>query len=120
MKRVDLTHALQAVLSFRDTRDWQQFHFPKDLAAALSIEAGELQELFLWKGQEAGSAIKKDRARLKSISSEIADVAIYLLLFCQEMDIDLPSVVERKLRENAKRYPVRRHKGVARKAASGR
>jgi NTP pyrophosphatase (non-canonical NTP hydrolase) len=96
-----------AVLRFRDARDWKQFHNPKDLALALSIEAAELNELFLWKSPDAA-----DRKR---ISEELADVFIYSLLLAHESQVDIAEAVKRKLRANEKKYPVKKAKGSARK-----
>ena len=100
----DLTRALVA---FRDARDWKQFHNPKDLAAALSIESAELQELFLWR--EAGDA-DEDRVR-----EELADVFSYALLLAHHYGLDVAELVLEKIRLNEERYPVERSKGSAAK-----
>jgi NTP pyrophosphatase (non-canonical NTP hydrolase) len=112
-----LSAALKAVVAFRDARDWKQFHAPKELATALNIEAGELQELFLWRERETAAQIRRDPPRITAMEAEIADVAIYLLLLCEEMKIDLSGAIAKKIRENGRRYPVSKHRGVARKAA---
>jgi NTP pyrophosphatase (non-canonical NTP hydrolase) len=96
-----------SVLQFRDARDWKQFHNPKDLALALSIEAAELNELFLWKSPDA--------ADKKRIAEELADVCIYSLLLAHESGVDIAKAVERKLRSNKKKYPVKKAKGNAKK-----
>jgi dCTP diphosphatase len=113
---LDLAPALQAILAFRDARDWQQFHTPKDLAAALSIEVGELQELFLWRAAEPGAAVAADDERMPRVREELADCAIYLLLLAHELGVDLPDAITTKLRANEARYPAGEHRGVARKA----
>ena len=102
----DLGTVLADIVRFRDQRDWQQYHYPKDLAAGISIEAAELQELFLWKGQERPNVILSDKDRMENITDEIADVAIYLLLLTNELDIDLRAAIARKLKKNALKYPV--------------
>jgi len=102
-----LTKLTDDVLRFRDARDWKQFHNPKDLALALSIEAAELNELFLWKSPDAA-----DR---KLIAEELADVFIYSLLLAHESGVDIADAVEKKLRANKKKYPVKKAKGSARK-----
>lgn len=96
-----------ALLKFRDERDWEQFHNPKDLALALSIEAAELNELFLWKRPEDAN---KDK-----IKEELADVLAYALLLASAYDLDINQIVLEKIRKNAEKYPVDRAKGTAKK-----
>jgi NTP pyrophosphatase (non-canonical NTP hydrolase) len=103
-------------LDFRDARDWAQFHRPKELAAALAIEAAELQELFLWREGEAAAEIRCDRARMAAIQHEVADVATFLLLLVHELELDLPRAIAKKVKANESRYPVAEHRGVARKS----
>jgi NTP pyrophosphatase (non-canonical NTP hydrolase) len=98
------------LIAFRDARDWKQFHNPKDLAAALSIEAAELQEIFLWKKpNEVDEVVLKKSGEIKE---EIADVAAFLLLLCHELDIDLIEAVSAKVDKNAGKYPVDKAKGT--------
>jgi NTP pyrophosphatase (non-canonical NTP hydrolase) len=95
---------LQAeILAFRDERDWAQFHNTKDLAAGLSIEAGELLECFLWKKPEEADPAK--------IREELADVIVYALLIAAQANIDIPEAVRAKLKANAAKYPVDKAKG---------
>jgi NTP pyrophosphatase (non-canonical NTP hydrolase) len=101
------------LVAFRDERDWKQFHNPKDLAAALSIEAAELQELFLWK-QPGDLDLNSEKLHAR-IEEEIADIASFLLLFCSEMQIDLADALERKIAQNAKKYPADTVQGSAKK-----
>jgi NTP pyrophosphatase (non-canonical NTP hydrolase) len=96
-----------ALLKFRDERDWEQFHNPKDLALALSIEAAELNELFLWKRPEDANQDK--------IKEELADVLAYALLLASTYDLDINQIVLDKIRKNAEKYPVDRAKGTAKK-----
>ena len=110
-------HTLDALTSqliaFRDERDWQQFHNPKDLAAALSIEAAELQELFLWKKvEDLATESPKQRER---IEEEIADIASFLLLLCNELKIDLADALQRKIAKNAEKYPAETVRGSSKK-----
>jgi NTP pyrophosphatase (non-canonical NTP hydrolase) len=103
----------QAILEFRDARDWQQFHNPKDLATALSIEASELQEIFLWKN---GPALEEAiRSKGEHIEQEVADITAYLLLLCNELDIDLESAVLSKLEHNKAKYPADQVRGSSKK-----
>lgn len=100
--------ALEALLvQFRDERDWKQFHNPKDLAVALSIEAGELLEAFLWKGAE--------EAKIEKVKEELADVLAYAILLGHHYDLDLEQVVREKVQKNGEKYPVEKSKGSATK-----
>ncbi len=101
----DIYELQNEALAFRDARDWAQFHNAKDLAAGLSIEAGELLECFLWK--DAKSA---DPAQVRE---ELADVLVYALLLAHEAKVDLPSAIREKLAKNALKYPVDKAKGRA-------
>lgn len=103
-------------LEFRETRDWGQFHRPKELAAALTIEAAELQELFLWRDPEDAAEVRADPARLARISDELADVTVCILLLAHDLEIPLADAIERKLEANARRYPADRYRGSAEKA----
>jgi len=104
--------ALKARLAaFVAERDWGRFHRPKDLAMAVSVEAGELLELFLWVGSdEPGGRPSPDRTRLEA---EVADVAICLLNLCNQTGIDLAAAIARKLEHNAAKYPVSHAHGSA-------
>lgn len=97
----------KALIDFRDERDWEQFHNPKDLALALSIEAAELNELFLWKRPEDANQDK--------IKEELADVLAYALLLANTYDLDISQIVLDKIKKNAEKYPVDRAKGTAKK-----
>jgi NTP pyrophosphatase (non-canonical NTP hydrolase) len=107
----DINKLLRRIKKFRDERDWMQFHNPKDLAAAISIEAAELLQLFLWKkNAEIADCTREKR---QQIGEEIADIAIYLLELADNLQIDLAGAIENKLRVNAKRYPAVKAKGKA-------
>lgn len=101
----DLKDVLSKIIEFRDERDWEQFHNSKDLALALSIEASELLELFLWK--------KADDVNLERLKEELADVFMYGLLLAQKNNIDIKEIIEAKLKINAAKYPVNKAKGRA-------
>jgi NTP pyrophosphatase (non-canonical NTP hydrolase) len=94
---------IQAALKFRNDRDWERFHTPKDLAANLSIEAGELQECFLWKSSEEADPGK--------VGEELADVVVTALLLAHHYHFDLAELVKKKLKQNEAKYPVDRFKG---------
>ncbi len=104
----DIAELTESILKFRDERDWKQFHTPRNLATALSIEAAELQELFLWEG---GDAEPRRSTNAEQKSDEVADILIYALLFCHEMGIDPAEAVRRKLEKNRERYPVEKARG---------
>lgn len=102
----DLGELSAAVAAWISERDWDQFHAPKNVAAALAVEVGELQELFLWRADDDLLDGKRDR-----VASEAADVAICLLNFCNRMGIDLGRAVQDKLVVATKKYPVERVRG---------
>jgi dCTP diphosphatase len=94
----------QKLLKFRDERDWAKYHDPKDLAEAVSIESGELLEIFLWK--TAADSRRLDDAEVQSIGQEIADIFIYLIYLSEELDLDLIEETTKKLKINEKRFPA--------------
>ena len=101
------------IRDFRDERDWMQFHNPKDMATAISIEASELLELFLWK-TSAESAQVAERKK-EQVSDEIADIAAYLFELADNLNIDLISAMEAKLAKNAAKYPAAQVRGSSKK-----
>jgi NTP pyrophosphatase (non-canonical NTP hydrolase) len=110
-----LAEITAAVCRFRDDRDWAQFHKPKDLAAALAIEAGELQERFLWKTDAEVDRDLADAARKAGVAEEIADVVMFAMLLSDRLGIDLAEAITAKLVANDKKYPVKLARGSARK-----
>ena len=103
----DLGELREALVRFREERRWGVYHNPKDLALALSVEAGELLEVFLWKtGEEA------DLGRVKE---ELADVLAYALLLADGCNLDVRQIVLDKIAQNALKYPVDKAAGNARK-----
>lgn len=109
----DLEYLKQEVKKFRDARDWKQFHTPKDLVQAISIEAAELSELFLWVSQDESYKTAQDKK--EQLSEEMADVLIYLLSLSDVVNIDLSQAVEDKLRKNNLKYPVEKALGQMKK-----
>lgn len=89
---------------FNADRDWGQYHSPRNLAMALSVEAAELLELYLWSADDGPQPPVASREQ--RVAAEVADVAICLLNFCEQAGIDLSAAFEAKLRLNAQRYPV--------------
>ncbi len=98
---------LQRLRQFRDDRDWGQFHNPKDLALALSIEASELLEAFLWKSPEAADPEK--------VKEELADVLAYALLLSDAYGFDIQQIVIDKIERNEAKYPIEKSRGNAKK-----
>ena len=102
-----MNEAIARLRQFRDDRDWKQFHNPKDLSLALSIEASELLELFLWKSPE--------QADVSKVKEELADVIAYALLLEDSYELDVEQIVLDKIALNEKKYPVSKARGTAKK-----
>jgi NTP pyrophosphatase (non-canonical NTP hydrolase) len=98
---------------FAKERDWDQFHSPKNLASALSVEAAELLEHFQWMTEAESSTVDADRKA--KIAEEIADVLLYLVRIADKLDVDLLAAADAKLRANAAKYPVDLARGSSRK-----
>ena len=103
----DIDRLIRQIIEFRDKRNWAQFHNPKDLALGLSIEAAELNELFLWKKPEDA-----DSARVRE---ELADVLIYSLLLLEKYGLNLEEIVQKKLEINDRKYPADKARNSAAK-----
>ena len=99
----------QQVARFNRDRDWAQFHNPRNLAMAVSVEASELLELFLWSRDEGPQPAVSTRT--PQVAHEMADVLICLLSLAERMEIDLPSAVRAKLELNAAKYPIDKARG---------
>ncbi len=98
---------INALLEFRNERDWEQFHNPKDLALAINVEASELLELYLWKNAE--------EADTKRVKEELADVFAFALLLANKYQFDVKQIVLDKIKSNGEKYPVSKAKGTAKK-----
>ncbi|KKB48405.1 nucleotide pyrophosphohydrolase [Parabacteroides gordonii] len=98
---------IDIIVKFRDERDWEQFHNAKDLALALSIEAAELNQLFLWKSPE--------EANVEKIKEELADILNYALLIANKYGFDVSQIILDKIKKNAEKYPVDKAKGSSKK-----
>jgi NTP pyrophosphatase (non-canonical NTP hydrolase) len=103
----EIEEIINSLLNFRNERDWEQFHNPKDLAIAISVEANELLELFLWK--QPGEADKE------KIKEELADVFVFAFLLAERQGLDVKEIVLQKIKANAEKYPVDKAKGTAKK-----
>ena len=103
----DLEELREAIVKFTKERDWDQFHNGKDLALALSIEAAELNEAFLWK--------PASEVNLEKVKEELADIFNYAILIADKYDLDIKQIVLDKLKRNAEKYPVEKAYGSAKK-----
>lgn len=101
---------IQELIQFRNDRDWEQFHDSKNLALAISLEAAELNELFLWKTDDEVENINKDR-----LKEEIADILSFTFLLAEKHNLDVFDIVSEKIKKNAQKYPVDKAKGTAKK-----
>lgn len=103
----DIDEIIQQLIKFRNERDWEQFHNPKDLALAINVEAGELLELFLWKNA--------DEANLEKVKEELADVLAFAFLLADKYQLDVKTIMLDKIAKNGEKYPVEKAKGTAKK-----
>jgi len=103
----DIKELTDALIKFRNERDWEQFHNPKDLAVALNIEAGELLEAFIWKSHE--------EANKEKVREELADVLAYTFLLAEKYGFDIREILLDKIKKNGEKYPVAKAKGTAKK-----
>jgi NTP pyrophosphatase (non-canonical NTP hydrolase) len=106
----DFQEIINELIKFRNERDWKQFHDTKNLAIALSIEAAELNELFLWKG--IAESEKVDKSKIKE---ELADIFAYAFLLAEKLDFNVKDIVLEKIKRNGEKYPVSKSKGTAKK-----
>jgi NTP pyrophosphatase (non-canonical NTP hydrolase) len=106
----ELTEAQRA---FAKARDWEQFHTPRNLAAAMSVEAAEVLEHFQWLSDAQSAAL--DPARREAVAQELADVLLYLVRLADVMGIDLVAAARAKIAVNAMKYPVEKARGSSRK-----
>jgi len=103
------------VQDFRDERDWKQFHTPKNLAQAISVEANELLEEFLWKtDQEIDLLLKNPESRCK-VADELSDIMAFCFNFLNVTGIDLTQAMHKKIAQNREKYPIEKSKGNATK-----
>lgn len=103
----DLEELRKAIVKFTQERDWDQFHNGKDLALALSIEASELNEAFLWKDA--------NDVNVEKVKEELADIFNYAILIADKYNLDIKQIVLDKLAKNAQKYPVDKAYGSAKK-----
>jgi NTP pyrophosphatase (non-canonical NTP hydrolase) len=110
-----IEHLKREAVRFRDARDWKQFHDPKNLSIGLSVEAGELLELFLWKTPAEVDSYLSSAAGRERLSEEMADVLVFLLYVSEACGIDLSEAVRNKIALNEMRYPRGKSAGSSKK-----
>ena len=103
----DFKEIIEELIKFRNDRDWEQFHNPKDLALAINVEAGELLELFLWKTH--------NEANNEKVKEELADIFAFAFLLADKYQFNVKEIVLEKIKLNAKKYPIEKAKGTAKK-----
>ncbi|MEU6291959.1 nucleotide pyrophosphohydrolase [Streptomyces sp. NPDC127168] len=102
----DLAVLQRRLAEFAAARHWQPYHTPKNLVAALSVEAGELVEIFQWLTPEQSAAVMADPDTAHRVRDEVADVLAYLLQFCEVLGVDPLAALEAKIERNESRFPV--------------
>lgn len=105
----------EALLKFRNERNWAQFHTLRNLIVSLNLEAAELLELTQWKSDSEMATLAADPAAHEALSDECADILLYLLLIAEQAGIDLEAAARNKLAKNAVKYPVDKSYGSSRK-----
>ena len=103
----EIKEITNALLDFRNEREWQQFHNPKDLSIALAAETGELLELFLWK--------KSEEANIEKVKEELADIFSFAFLLAENYGLNVKQIVLDKIEMNKKKYPIEKARGTAKK-----
>jgi NTP pyrophosphatase (non-canonical NTP hydrolase) len=101
---------IKRIITFRDDRDWKQFHNPKDLALSLSLEASEVVEHFQWKSKKEAEEYIKTYKNL--IGEELADVLYWVLLMSHDMGINILDTLDKKIDTNVEKYPIEKFKGI--------
>ncbi len=108
-KKFDLEKIYRIITDFRKKRDWEKFHNPKNLAISISLEANELLEHFQW--NDLSESLEYAKNNKEKISSEIADILVYILYLCNDLNIDLSKAIYKKIKENEAKYPIEKSKG---------
>lgn len=109
----DIKSLTDAIITFRDKRNWRQFHNPKDVSLSLVLEAAEVMEHFQWKSREEMDLYIKSHK--EDIAEELADVLYWVLLLSQDLQIDIAESLKKKMKKNEIRYPVSKSKNSHKK-----
>ncbi len=113
--KIDAERLIAAQRAFVRERNWEKFHTPKNLAAALSVEASELLELFQWRAAETAEACNGDEKLMANVREELADVLYYTLRLADVLGVDLQAASEAKMKRNAEKYPADQVRGSMKK-----
>ncbi len=113
MSKTDLNTLKHRLREFADTRDWNQFHSPKNLCMALGVEVAEITEHFQWLTEEQSRNLPRDK--LDEVTAELADTLLYLVRLADKLDIDLVAAATAKIELNGQKYPVDQSRGNAKK-----
>ncbi|WP_406136060.1 nucleotide pyrophosphohydrolase [Streptomyces sp. NBC_01089] len=111
MTELDVAQLQRRLAEFAAARDWQPYHTPKNLAAALSVEASELVEIFQWLTPEESARVMAEPGSAHRVADEVADVLAYLLQFCEVLGIDALAALSDKIDRNETRFPAKRTEG---------
>ena len=106
----EIEEIIEELIKFRNDRDWTQFHDSKNLAIAISIEAAELNEVFLWKDVKESEEVNKDKIR-----EELADIFSFAFLLAEKHNLNVKDIILEKIKKNGEKYPVDKAKGTAKK-----
>lgn len=102
---------IELIRKFIEERNWKQYHKPKDLAEAISIESGELLEKFLWKSNDEVQTMLANPEKKQEVKEEMADIFAYAFMLADSLEIDIEAAVKEKYKKNALKYPVEKVKG---------
>lgn len=114
-KSINIAKIHKCQRAFTKARNWEKFHTPKNIAAALSVEASELLEIFLWLNENESKKVMKSAKLKKAVEHEMADVLYYLIRLADILNVDLEKSFWEKMEQNAKKYPVGLSYGNAKK-----
>ena len=106
MTELDVQTLQRRLAAFAAERHWEQYHTPKNLAAALSVEASELVEIFQWLTPEQSARVMEEPGTAHRVADEVADVLAYLLQFCEVLGVDALAALSAKIDRNEARFPV--------------
>jgi dCTP diphosphatase len=112
---LELEEIMNAIHEFAEQRDWSQFHTTKNLVLAISAELGELAEIVQWRSDSELAEYLKTPEGKNKLSEEIADISIYLLRICQQLELNFLDIISKKIEVNTLKYPVEKSKGNYRK-----
>ncbi len=115
MITLEVTKIQEKIREISKARDWDQFHTAKNLAAALSVEAGELLEIFQWLTEKQSNDLKGDDVKLEPIADELSDILYFVMRLSDVLEIDINKAFWKKLAKSEAKYPVDKAKGNAKK-----